>query len=142
MGYAKELIDSRMLVTDSETTVTDVCKKMADENVRNIFVIKGGKPVGLVRDIDIIFKVIAKDLNPKEVKVEQIMTAPAPMIDHKAGLVEVAKLMAEKGVRRVLLMEGDKMIGSITAAEVLRVLSFIPAREVREAIQKIYPSKM
>ncbi len=141
MAYAKQVLDPRSLVTNSKTTVTAISKKMKNEKVRNIFVIKGRKPIGIVRDVDIIYKVVAKGLNPKEVKAEQIMTTPAPVVDHKAGVVEVAKLMAEKGVRRVLLMEGDKIIGNVTAGEAIKILSHVPPGAVREAVEAMCAHK-
>ena len=131
------IADRRVLTVDSDATVADVCKKMANENVRNVFVIKGDKPIGVVRDIDIICKVVARGLFPQVVRVGEIMVSPPPMLDHKARVTQAARLMAETGVRRVLLMDGNKIVGSVTAGAVLSTLSYVPAGDVGINLRKL-----
>ena len=131
------ITDRRLLFVDIDATVSDVCKKMANENVRNVFVMKGDKPIGVVRDIDIICKVVGRGLFPQVVRVSEIMISPPPMLDHKATVTQAARLMADTGVRRVLLMDGNKIVGSVTAGGVLRTLSYVPAGDVGINLRKL-----
>ncbi len=50
------------------------------------------------------------------------MTSELVSVDARTGLDQVAQLMARKGIRRVLVMEGDRVLGVITAATMLRRL--------------------
>ena len=131
------IADHRILTVNSETTVADVSKKMLDEDVRNLFVVKDGKPIGVVRDIDIVFKVVARDLNPNRVRAEQITLSPAPILDHKARVLDAARIMVEKRVRRILLMDREKIVGSVSAGDVLKELSYIPTGDNGETIKKL-----
>ena len=54
---------------------------MVEKSVRNVFVMKDGKPVGLVRDWDIVRRVVAPNLNPEAVKVDEIMCAPVVSVN-------------------------------------------------------------
>lgn len=110
---------------------------MAQKSIRNIFVIRKGEPIGLVRDWDIITRVVAFNLDPDMVRVDEIMYTPAPTVAPDAELSQIATLMAESGVRRVLVKEGDKILGSITAGSLLSIVSSFPKTPLRELYKKI-----
>jgi CBS domain-containing protein len=49
---------------------------MIQKSVRNVSVMRKGEPIGLVRDWDIVRRLVASNLNPDIVKVDDIMCAP------------------------------------------------------------------
>jgi len=115
-------------VVSVQPTVTalDVARMMKDKGVRNVFVAKEGKPIGVGRDVDLITKVVALRLDPAATRVEKVMLTPPPIVDSDARLADIAKLMADTGTRRVLVMHRGKMLGTITAGDVLKLMSLMP----------------
>lgn len=131
------LIDSEVVTIESGATVSEVARIMAQRSVRNVFVMKGGDPIGLVRDWDIITRIVAFNLNPDMIKVEEIMYTPVPVVGAHAELGEIAGLMAESGVRRVLVREGGKTLGTIAAGKLLGLVASFPKSSLREVYRKI-----
>jgi predicted transcriptional regulator len=131
------LIQPGVITVESEATVSEVARIMVQKSVRNIFVTRKGEPVGLVRDWDVITRVVAFNLNPDMVSVDEIMYTPAPTVTVDAELPQIAALMAESGVRRVLVREGDKILGSITAGSLLSIVSSFPKTPLRDLYRKI-----
>jgi signal-transduction protein with cAMP-binding, CBS, and nucleotidyltransferase domain len=78
-----------------------------------------GEPIGVVRDWDIVTRVVALNLDPDTVNVDQIMHTPVASVKVDAEVAEIAAVMAESGVRRVLVMEEGKVLGTITAEALL-----------------------
>lgn len=130
-------MDSEVIEVESGATVSEVARIMAQRSVRNVFVMRKGEPIGLVRDWDIITRVVAFNLDPDMVKVDEIMYTPVPTVDAHAELPEVAALMAESGVRRVLVREAGNTLGTITAGKLLTLVSFVPKTSIRELYRKI-----
>lgn len=131
------LILPGIITLEPEATVSEAARIMAQKSIRNIFVIRKGEPIGLVRDWDIITRVVAFNLDPDMVRVDEIMYTPAPTVATDAELSQIATLMAESGVRRVLVKEGDKILGSITAGSLLSIVSSFPKTPLRELYRKI-----
>lgn len=131
------LVQPGVIAVESEATVSEAARIMAQKSVRNIFVTKKGEPVGLVRDWDVITRVVAFNLNPDMVRVDEIMYTPAPAVRADAELSQIAALMAESGVRRVLVKEGDRILGTITAGSLLGIVSSFPKTPLRELYRKI-----
>jgi CBS domain-containing protein len=131
------LIQPGVITIESEATVSEAAIAMAQKSVRNIFVTKKGEPVGLLRDWDIITRVVAFNSNPDMVRVDEIMYTPAPTVTTDAELPQIAALMAESGVRRVLVREGNRILGTITAGRLLGIVSSFPKTPLRELYRKI-----
>ena len=108
-----------VLSVECGAIVSGVARLMAEKSTRNIFVMRKGEPLGLVRDWDIVTRVVALNLDPNIVKVDEIMHTPVASVKADAELSEIAAVMAESGVRRVLVMEEGKVLGTITAEALL-----------------------
>jgi IMP dehydrogenase len=122
---------------ESGSTVSEVARVMAQKNVRNIFVMREGEPLGLVRDYDIVTRLVARNLDPDMVKVDEIMCKPVASVKADAELFEIAAVMAETGVRRVLVMQDAKILGTITAGDLLSIVSHFPRSSEHETLRSI-----
>jgi CBS domain-containing protein len=131
------LLQPDVVSVESGTTVSAVIGIMAQKSVRNVFVMRKGEPIGLVRDWDIVRRVVASKLNPDMVNVDEIMYAPVASVKADAELPEIAAVMAETGARRVLVMQDSKVIGTITAGSLLNIVSHFPDRNTREVLRSI-----
>jgi len=126
-----------MVSVESGATISDVVRIMTQKSVRNVFVMRKGQPIGLIRDWDIVRRVVAFNLNPDTVKVDEAMCAPVACIKANAELSEIAAQMAETGVRRVLVMMDGKVMGTITAGALLNIVSHFPDQNTREVLRSI-----
>jgi len=111
---ARELMDTNVVFADASISVMDAVKKMVDLNVWSLVVEKQGLPVGVVTERDILRRCVSKGLKMDSVKLEEIMTAPLITIEPNAHIGEVMEKMVEKGIRRVYVVEGGKVVGRIT----------------------------
>ncbi len=116
-------IMSRPVITAGESdTVADVAKLMTKHNVGCVMVSgKAGNTVGIITERDIVMRVAAKNTLPSDVKVSAIMSKPVVTIDSVAGVTEAAKLMNQRKIRRLAVMESGKLIGVLTMKDILEV---------------------
>src|SRR5207244_4315112 len=70
-----------------------------------------GRPVGIVTEWDIIAKVVAVGRDPAKVRLEELMSRPLVYVDAGDGIDRVAAIMAEKGIRRVLVEKDGQVLG-------------------------------
>lgn len=103
--------------TDPVSTAIEL---MTANDIGSVIVTDDGKPVGILTERDILKRVCPEHLCIKGVTVGEIMSAPLVHIKADAGLVQASSLMALKDVRRLLVMDEQKVVGIVTQKDVLR----------------------
>jgi CBS domain-containing protein len=101
-------------------TVFDAIQVMADKNVGALPVVENGRLAGIVSERDYTRKVILKGKSSKETPVRDIMTQELITADASDSVTECLRVMTEKRIRHLPVMEGSKMIGLISIGDLVR----------------------
>lgn len=96
--------------------VFEVAVKMKELNVGAIPIVDQDKIVGMITDRDIVVRGVAEK-HPGSTKVEDIMSSKLVTINADATTKEAADLMAEHQIRRLPVVEGDKLIGIVSLGD-------------------------
>jgi len=81
-------------------------------------------PVGLISDRDITIEVVAENIDPQEVTVRDLVIGPLVTIEENADLSQCIKLMKQKALRRLPVVNSDQvLVGIISVDDVIEVLS-------------------
>jgi CBS domain-containing protein len=79
------------------------------------------RPVGLITDRDIVCRVVAEGLNPLELTANDCMTSDVLTVTEQSSFEECCRLMEEKQVRRVPVVdENGACVGIVALADVAR----------------------
>jgi signal-transduction protein with cAMP-binding, CBS, and nucleotidyltransferase domain len=119
----EDLARSDVVTGEPDTPVTDIAATMAEENVGSVVITDDESPVGMVTDRDLAVRVVADGHDPAEQTAENVMTEDVRTIDRKAGFYEATTLMAEHGVRRLPVCDGDTLEGIVTADDLNELLA-------------------
>lgn len=108
--------------------VVDAAALMRHRHVGDIIVIDqvGDKrvPVGIVTDRDIVVEVVAAGLDPKLIKLGDLVLGPLTTIEESASYAETVRQLAIKGVRRMPVVDAaGGLVGIITLDDMLRQLA-------------------
>jgi len=127
---AQEVMTTKIESVDADKSVYDAVEKMVDRRIRSLIVKFSGKDLnyGSITARDIVFKVLAKGLNPNDIKVGEIASKPVACIDKNAAMNEVASLMEKKKHARIFVCENKKIIGVISLMDLMAGALIIRAR--------------
>ena len=108
--------------------VVDAAALMRHRHVGDIIVIDqvGDKrvPVGIVTDRDIVVEVVAAGLDPKSIRLGDLVVGTLSTIAESAGYAETVRLLAIKGVRRMPVVDATGgLVGIITLDDILHQLA-------------------
>lgn len=120
-----ELISGRLIYIDSEDNVIKAAILMRENNISSLLVKHKGDFVSIVTEKDIINKVVAEELYPGDVKVSEIMSKDLFTVSKNESIEEAAKLMRKKGVRRLVVLENERIVGIITETDIAKHLKAI-----------------
>ena len=118
---AKECMCNDICFVKSNATVSEVAKLMNDNHVGCIPVCNDQNAVcGIVTDRDIILRTIACDKNYKQTPVSEIMTCNVTCCTPETDIKVAEKAMSENQIRRIPVMENNKVVGILTLGDLAK----------------------
>jgi len=117
---AKDIVEKDFLSLPKNTNALEAAREMKAKSHGYVIIASvGGSPEGIVTEWDYLAKIVADGRDPAKVRLGDIMTGDLVSVDGNDGLDQVAQVMAQKGIRRVLVIKDQKVLGVITAKTML-----------------------
>lgn len=105
---------------------------MREHHISSLVVCRDGLPMGMVSDRDLRNKVVAKGLDPRALKIADIMHSPLITIGEKEFLFEALHRITRHGIHRLVVVdEAGALTGIITDSDILRLQNNSPQRLIR-----------
>ena len=112
----------RPVVIEVDATITDACQLMSAQGVGALIVCDHDRPVGIVTDRDVVTRGIAKGLHA-DARVDAVMTMGLFALDSHAELEDLMHVFTHHAVRRVPIVDHDRVVGVVSMDDVLVSLS-------------------
>lgn len=116
MEKIRDIMTDRVECCSLLDNVFEVAVKMKELNVGAIPIIDHEKLVGMITDRDIVVRCIAEK-HPPSSKVERIMSNKLVTISADASSREAIRLMANNQIRRLPVVDGDKLVGIVSLGD-------------------------
>ena len=116
-----EIMTPNPVTISGEATGAEAAKVMRDKDIGSLVVVDRGNATGIVTERDLVKKVAASDLQPSRVRVKDIMTSPLVAVHPHEEVVEAAKLMSQRKIRRLPVVDDGKLVGMITENDIIRI---------------------
>jgi CBS domain-containing protein len=115
--------------------VVDAARIMADEDVGSIPVVDdNGILAGIVTDRDIAVRVVARGRDPYATRVVEIATKQVSPAYPEEPLDDALEQMAYRRVRRLPVIENDRVVGILAQADVVHEVKGKKAGELVDEI--------
>lgn len=108
-----------LLTAPPETTVSAAALLMARRKVGAVMVTRDEKLVGIFTERDVVFRVIALDLDVKSTLLADVMTPSPVTIDPDKSFGYALLLMHKNGFRHMPVTEDGKPVGMVSARHAL-----------------------
>jgi len=105
----------KFLTAPPDTTVSSAARLMASKNVGAVLVVEREELVGIFSERDVVFRVIAKGLDPKTTALAEVMTAEPKTLEPGKSYGHALLLMQENGFRHVPVVENGRPIGIVSS---------------------------
>jgi len=107
---------------DSEASVKDAASKMVQHEVGSLVVTEQeARPVGIITETDLLSRVLTLGKNPEITKVKAIMSKPLIYGTPNMDFVEAAKLMISNEIKKLPIINAERLVGILTITDVLAV---------------------
>jgi len=105
---------NKVMAVEPHLTLKEAARIMSEKNIGSLVVIDNNKLVGIVTDHDII-----ENISNVNAKVRDIMSKNVVTVEAKESIDTAAEIMKSKKVRRLPVVEEGKLVGIITATDLI-----------------------
>lgn len=109
----------RLVVLNPGSPVLDAARAIENNNIGGVVVQDKGRVVGIVTDRDLTVRVVGQGLDPKTTLLNEVMTTPVATLSAADSQSDAIRLMQERNVRRIPLVEGERLVGIVTLDDLL-----------------------
>ncbi len=103
-----------------ETTVMDAVRMMDRESIGAIGVSDGSRLIGIFSERDLMLRVVSEKRDPEMTHIAEVMTFPVEAIDRDYTVDDALKLMLEKHIRHLPIVDRDgRLAGMISMRSLL-----------------------
>lgn len=123
MTTAREIMTPDVACVRSSEPVYDAALRMAALGVGSLPICgEDDRLKGMVTDRDIVVKVLAAGKDPRAVHAGELAQGEAVTIGADDDTAELLRTMVEHRVRRLPVIDGDRLVGVVAVADVARTL--------------------
>lgn len=115
-----ERYESPVATAPATAGVRELAAKMEDYGLGSIVILdEVQRPVGIVTDRDLTLRVIAEGLDPEAVTAAEVMSKPLLSASPDEPLETLVERMAAAGIRRLPVVRDDRLVGIVSADDLL-----------------------
>ena len=111
----------RVVKVSPEDPVRVAIARMLEENVGSVAVCDGERLAGIFTERDVL-RLTSEGPDFDEVRVGDVMTTQLVTVSPDDDILDAARLMGERKIRHLPVLQGENLLGMVGIREVVRVL--------------------
>ena len=119
MVSVKDIMKKQIISIDSSLKARDAAALMEDSKVSCLVVMEKNVPVGMVTERDFVTKISALG-KYASTSIREMMSMPLITISSDAQITKLIELMSEKKIHKVPVVDNGKLLGIVTATDLIR----------------------
>ena len=104
---------------DAGASVRDAAKKLDSLGIGSLLVKKDGDYVGMVSETEITRQSVAKNLDPNNTKISDILNLDIDYIDQEETMSRAIAITREKRLRYLIVRDGKTVAGILSVKDLL-----------------------
>jgi len=131
----EKLMVKDVVTLPKHASAYDAVKLLNENRIGCVVIVHNGQIAGILTERDLLERVLQKCSDPKETKVSEIMTSHVIVGKPDMELVEATRLMFENKVKKLPIIDGNRLVGIVTLTDIARATSV--DKETIELVEKL-----
>lgn len=113
-----EIMTTDPVVCASDCSIQEAARQMRDRHIGDVLVQDAdGRPCGIVTDRDLVVRALAEDRDVSSWQLGEVCGDELHTISIDADVADIVALMQARSLRRVPVMEGDRLVGIVSLGD-------------------------
>jgi CBS domain-containing protein len=122
MTQVRDIMEKNVITIDHIKNALDASVILKEKEISFLVILKEGKPEGIVSERDIVRKIAAEDIKSSQIQLEEIMSKNFKWVEPEADVEHAVQKMLNNNIRRLIVLEDEKLVGVITQTNLAEVL--------------------
>ncbi len=118
----EQVMSEDVATARGDSCVADVASFMSERGISCVLVMNGERVEGVFTERDLFKRVISKGRNCCEVRIDEVMSVPVLSVNCNLSVFSASRMMEEKNVRRLAVMEDDRLRGIVTQTDIFKAV--------------------
>jgi CBS domain-containing protein len=120
MNTVGNIVKNREVFTvKRDQTVLEAVQFMVEKRIGAVAVLEGDRLVGIFSERDLMKRVIAKGLDPKNIRMEEVMTRNIIIAHPDESYAACLAKMQSHNIRHLVIASGDRLVGMISVRDLM-----------------------
>jgi CBS domain-containing protein len=135
------IMSTKIVTVKPNDKVSKALQAMVRHKIGSIIVVEKGRPVGILTERDFSTR-MAKRGDVRGMAVGKIMSKPLVTVGPSAEVSQAVEQMVRKDIRRLPVIEGNRLVGMVTERDIFRYLIGVAyAPNVPEDLRKLIETR-
>jgi len=117
----RDVMVDKVITIAKDATLEEAVKLMNEYEIGCLIVMENKKPVGIMTERDLLKRVLSKSKQLGKKKVTEVMSENLVSVSPQIEIEEAARLMYEKKIKKLPVIEKGKLLGLVTLTDILRI---------------------
>jgi CBS domain-containing protein len=131
----EKLMTKSVITLPADASAYEAVKLLNKKKIGCLVVVSNREIVGILTERDLLERVLEKCRNPKETGISEIMTNHVIVGKPDMELSEATRLMFDSRVKKLPIIEGNRLVGIVTLTDIARATS--TDKKTMELIEKL-----
>jgi CBS domain-containing protein len=113
-----DVMRTRVVTVGTDDSVRLAVLRMLEEGVGSVAVCEGGRLIGIFTERDVL-GLAGEGTDLDAVRVGDVMTREPLTVDAGVAVLDAARLMGERKIRHLPVVEGDHLLGMVGIRDIL-----------------------
>jgi CBS domain-containing protein len=100
-----------------DATVAEAAKRMRDEDIGDVLVVREGELTAVVTDRDIAVRAVAEDRAPTKTALRDIASKELATVSPDDTIADAVRIMRDRALRRIPVVEGSRPVGIVSIGD-------------------------
>lgn len=119
----EKLMVKNVVTLQRHASVYEAVKLLNKNRIGCLVVVDNDRIIGILTERDLLERVLEKCRNPKDTSVSDIMSKDVIVGKPGMGLFEATRLMFEKKVKKLPIIDENRLVGIVTLTDIARATS-------------------
>jgi|TARA_B100001540_G_scaffold169629_1_gene149913 CBS domain-containing protein len=122
MGQIRDIMEKNVITIEKDKTAQDAAKIIAEKDISFLVVMNDGLPEGVLSESDFVRKIAVEGKKSGDVSISEIMSYKFRSVGPATTIEDAIQKMLNNNIRRLLILENDKLVGVITQTDLASYL--------------------
>ena len=117
MGQVRDIMQKNVITIQEDKSALDAAKLISEKDISFLVIVKDDKPIGVITERDFVRKIAAQDKQASLILLSEIMSYKFRWVEPSTEIEDAVQKMLNHNVRRLIVLEDEKLVGVITQTD-------------------------